>query len=150
MLCIYNIQTSRNSVDLSTMDDDDFGEGSDIDMQQADLRKIADKLGKDGYRIGKAKEEEMQMQLGFDKGFERGLKLGKACGKLYGSCLAKVPTDNNEATKLMSQLQKLLYETVPEAEELDEALLNVIYDLVNSLPVDLAVPLAMFKEATFH
>ena len=41
------------------MDDDDFGEGSDIDMQQADLRKIADKLGKDGYRIGKAKEEEI-------------------------------------------------------------------------------------------
>ena len=80
------------------MDDDLYG-GDD---GTADRRRCtggertanreAAKLYNDGYRVGKAHEEERLMQVGFDSGFERGVVVGKLCGELYGACRAAAAT----------------------------------------------------------
>jgi flagellar biosynthesis/type III secretory pathway protein FliH len=127
-------------------DDDDFGEGTDADMWAADMRKIGGKLSNDGFRIGKAQEEEKQMQQGFDEGFQKGIVLGRACGRLYGACASKA-SRKLTATENLAKLQTLLYETVPEAEMIDATLLEQISALVLSLEVDLTVELADFQNS---
>lgn len=127
------------------MDDDDFGEGSDSDMQNADMRRIADKLGKDGFRIGKAQEEEKQMQIGFDEGFARGIALGKACGRLLGACLSSTNTLNQ--TTVIEQLRTLLFETVPEEEVIEIETMERIEALVTSISLDLVSEFNQFHNA---
>lgn len=125
------------------MIDDDFGEGVDDDMHAADMRRIASKLGKDGFRIGKASEEEALMQQGFDAGFTPGIKLGIACGKLYGQCAAVVGTGSNLH---LAALQELLYEIVPEEEAVGEDLRLRLRDTVLSISSDLSNQWAAFEE----
>lgn len=127
-------------------DDDDFGEGTDADMWAADMRKIEGKLSNDGFRIGKAQEEEKQMQLGFDDGFQNGIVLGRACGRLYGACASKASGKLTSAENL-AKLQTMLYETVPDAETIDAALTGQISALVLSLEADLAEELTEFRNA---
>jgi hypothetical protein len=129
-------------------DDDDFGEGTDADMWAADMRKIGGKLSNDGFRIGKAQEEEKQMQIGFDEGFQKGIVLGRACGKLYGACASK-SSKCARSLESLSKLQTLLYETVPDAETVDATLLQEISVLVLSLETDLTDELDKFKSCVF-
>ena len=42
------------------------------------------KMAKEGYVEGKAEQEKVEMQLGFDEGFHRGQVLGRLCGRVYG------------------------------------------------------------------
>lgn len=62
-------------------DEDDNGV-----LDQWTLKKVSEKMQKDGYATGKEREESRQMQLGFDSGLTKGLALGRICGLLYGAC----------------------------------------------------------------
>lgn len=114
------------------MMDDDFGEGEECDMSSADLRKASEKLAKDGYRIGKAAEEEKLMQIGFDDGFGRGMALGNACGRLYGVCAAYF-TDSVEDVERLHCLQHLLYEVIPEGGKLEDHQIAEIRRLIGPM-----------------
>lgn len=128
------------------MMDDDFGEGDEKDMATADMLKLSVKLGKDGFRIGKAQEEEKLMQIGFDEGFTDGIKLGRACGKLYGACAARFSCNCDQSiAATLSELQVLLYETVPENGELVSSIFNLIHEKVLALSADLALNLEAFE-----
>lgn len=131
------------------MDDDDFGEGiDDRYMVEANLRKIADKLGKDGFRIGKSVEEERQMQIGFDEGFSRGTRLGQMCGSLYGqACVAAEVSKSQERVKLLTELEILLFDTIPENEEIDAASVSMIESLLLQLSPNLVADIDKFKSA---
>jgi len=114
------------------MDDDLYG-GDD---GTADRRRCtggertanreAAKLYNDGYRVGKAHEEERLMQVGFDSGFERGVVVGKLCGELYGACRAAAATaaaaaaaDPSQSSSpsptaaAMARLEVLIFEDLP-------------------------------------
>lgn len=130
-------------------DDDDFGESMDDRfMAEANLRKVADKLGKDGFRIGKAIEEERQMQIGFDEGFESGIHLGKICGNLYGkACVVVEGSSAPEQRALLTALQHLLFEIVPENEEVDSESLLSIESILQQLSPQLMVDFLEFQSA---
>ena len=100
--------------------DSDFGEGDECDMQEANMRKMTDKLSKDGYRIGKAQEEEKQMQIGFDEGFDRGLRLGKVCGDIYAKVVYVVQSEGLENKLFLTKLETLLMDTIPDELEVSE------------------------------
>ena len=63
--------------------DEFYGDDGNINaIEEADSKKVNRKLYNDGYRDGKAAEEERLVQCGFDHGFEKGIKIGMACGSL--------------------------------------------------------------------
>ena len=62
--------------------DDIFG--SDDEMKTSGTRVVSNALYKAGYRDGKGKEEDRQMQLGFDESFSNSIQIGKICGAAYG------------------------------------------------------------------
>ena len=120
-------------------DDSDFGEGDDRGMEAADMRKMADKLGKDGFRIGKAQEEEKQMQIGFDQGFDRGLQLGKVCGSIYAKGISAVQrgsVDNTEMALNSSQLEVILMDTIPDDLEVCERSIRDLEQLLVKFKCD--------------
>ena len=120
-------------------DDSDFGEGDDRGMEAADMRKMADKLGKDGFRIGKAQEEEKQMQIGFDQGFDRGLQLGKVCGSIYAKAISAVQrgsVDNTEMALNSSQLEVILMDTIPDDLEVCERSIRDLEQLLVKFKCD--------------
>jgi hypothetical protein len=129
-----------------TMEDDDFGEGDNDEMYAADMRKMVSKLGNDGFRIGKAQEEEKLMQSGFDDGFVEGIMLGRACGNLYGACAAFAGGAGSPPTQSLVELQVLLYETVPELETIDNELREVIKDKVLVISPELMVDWLNFED----
>lgn len=100
--------------------DSDFGEGDERDMQEANTRKMTDKLNKDGFRIGKAQEEEKQMQIGFDEGFDRGLYLGKVCGDIYAKVVYATQSEGQGNKLHLSKLETLLMDTIPDELEVSE------------------------------
>uniref|UniRef100_A0A7S3M619 Essential protein Yae1 N-terminal domain-containing protein n=1 Tax=Spumella elongata TaxID=89044 RepID=A0A7S3M619_9STRA len=114
--------------------DSDFGEGDDRGMEAADMRKMADKLGKDGFRIGKAQEEEKQMQIGFDQGFDHGLQLGKVCGAIYAKVICAV--DNTEMALNLSQLEVILMDTIPGDLEVCERSIRDLEQLLVKFKCD--------------
>ena len=130
---------------------DDFGEGCEKDMDAANTRKIAEKMNKDGYRIGKAKEEEVQMQIGFDAGFEEGISLGTSCGRLYGAArvASMQPTILSVPGRvdLLTELEKLLFETLPESTDEPEEFIPEIEKLILAISTDLSSQLEDFKSA---
>lgn len=116
--------------------DSDFGEGDERDMDEANMRRMTDKLGKDGFRIGKAQEEEKQMQKGFDEGFDRGLYLGKVCGEIYAK-VVYVAQSEGQVNKLhLSKLETLLMDTIPDELEVSEETIIELEVLLRNFSCD--------------
>ena len=134
-------------------DDDFFGDdvrdngGVDIDTDDATSRKVSNKLYNDGYRIGKGKEEEMQMQIGFDVGFERGMMSGRACGCLYAACRLSMSTrgDAGEVAQTTINLEKLLFESVSDTGHVSSELIESLRALVLSISAELIVDFQRFE-----
>jgi hypothetical protein len=135
-------------------DDDFFGDDSDdkcISSDNATTKKVSSKLYNDGYRIGKSKEEEVQMQLGFDDGFQRGIVTGRACGELYAACrilsskLINSGVDINGQNKTIEDIEKLLFEGVADNEFVDDETMVSLKLLVMSLSTDLDSAFMVFS-----
>ena len=116
-------------------EDDDFGEGVGGEMEVANIMQVAEKLNKDGFRIGKAKEEEIQMQKGFDEGFNEGIIVGKACGKMYGTARAVIQSlgISEEAAASLLNLEKILFETLPESDHEPTYFLDAIENEITQI-----------------
>ena len=52
-----------------------------------EMLSVEKKLFNEGYRKGKAEEEELILQEDFDKGLVAGLNFGDALGEYYGKCV---------------------------------------------------------------
>ena len=129
------------------MDCDDFFGDDDTVNDEATTRKVASKLYNDGYRIGKAKEEEIQMQIGFDEGFERGILSGRICGKLYASCreyLSNHVRTAAEASLTMTNLEAILFESIAESGSITDESVMRIRSAVLSMSSDLEPAVALF------
>ena len=134
--------------DLEMDSDSDFGEGDDRGMDAADMRKMADKLGKDGFRIGKAQEEEKQMQIGFDQGFDRGLQLGKVSGSIYAKVICAVqrgPVSKTDAASNLSKLESILMDTIPDDLEVCQSSIEDLELLLGNFPCDVTDEMARLK-----
>lgn len=131
------------------MDDDLYG---DDDMTCQGAQKTADQIAKklynDGYRIGKAKEEELLMQVGFDAGFQRGVLLGRACGELYGSCRALGPSSTANLEYLMQQVEYLLFEDLPnlDNESIDAEWVLKLRATILTISMELAPEMDQFED----
>lgn len=125
--------------------DSDFGEGDERDMQEANMRKMTDKLNKDGFRIGKAQEEEKQMQIGFDEGFDRGLCLGKVCGDIYAKVVYATQNEGQGNKLHISKLETLLMDTIPDELEASEEAIMELESLLKHFPCDVSVQIQSLK-----
>ena len=76
--------------------------GDQLSFQEICQTKISQKLYNDGYRIGKAREEERLTQNKFDIGLEEGIKLGKICGKI----ITKLDLLSKETPNIFSKAKK--------------------------------------------
>lgn len=129
------------------MDSDDFFGDDDAINDEATTRKVASKLYNDGYRIGKAKEEEVQMQVGFDRGFERGMLSGRTCGALYASCreyLSNHLDATAESSLAMSNLEALLFESIAESGYISDESISKISSFVLSMSRELEPAVILF------
>lgn len=120
---------------------DDFGEsfGSNDEFGEATMRKISDKLYKDGFRVGKAAEDEVVTQLGFDSGFEYGMRLGKACGNLYGSVrmyMTHVQATDEKRMRAFHRLENILLHELAESDHEPNHYTKELERLLNVLSVD--------------
>ena len=141
------------------MDDDDFYGDEDrcIGAEQT-TNHVASKLYKDGYRIGKAKEEEKLMQEGFDIGFHRGVMIGRACGELYGACRVSLQSstttttasntiENTTPEEALKQIERLLFEELPHMDEyIDNTWIEELRNAVLAVAVDLEPKFHLFME----
>jgi hypothetical protein len=129
------------------MDSDDFFGDDDAINDEATTRKVASKLYNDGYRIGKAKEEEVQMQVGFDRGFERGMLSGRTCGALYASCreyLSNHLDATAESSLAMGNLEALLFESIAESGYISDESISKISSFVLSMSRELEPAVNLF------
>ena len=131
------------------MDSDDDFFGDEVgDNDEATSRKVSSKLFNDGYRIGKGKEEELQMQIGFDEGFERGMMLGRVCGKLYAACRLSLLKENITGVELnrsIDDLEALLFERVSNDDCVSIETINSLRSLILSISIDLEPAFAVFE-----
>lgn len=61
--------------------DDIFG--SDDEGSLENSKNVQSTMYQAGYRDGIGREQERQMQVGFDDGFTRSIAIGKKCGEFY-------------------------------------------------------------------
>lgn len=131
------------------MDSDDDFFGDEVgDNDEATSRKVSSKLFNDGYRIGKGKEEELQMQIGFDEGFERGMMLGRVCGKLYAACRLSLLKENItgvEFNRSIDDLEALLFERVSNDDCVSIETINSLRSLILSISIDLEPAFEVFE-----
>lgn len=131
------------------MDSDDDFFGDEVgDNDEATSRKVSSKLFNDGYRIGKGKEEELQMQIGFDEGFERGMMLGRVCGKLYAACRLSLLKENITGVELnrsIDDLEALLFERVSNDDCVSIETINSLRSLILSISIDLEPAFEVFE-----
>ena len=131
------------------MDSDDDFFGDEVgDNDEATSRKVSSKLFNDGYRIGKGKEEELQMQIGFDEGFERGMMLGRVCGKLYAACRLSLLKENItgvEFKRSIDDLEALLFERVSNDDCVSIETINSLRSLILSISIDLEPAFEVFE-----
>ena len=131
------------------MDSDDDFFGDEVgDNDEATSRKVSSKLFNDGYRIGKGKEEELQMQIGFDEGFERGMMLGRVCGKLYAACRLSLLNENItgvEFNRSIDDLEALLFERVSNDDCVSIETINSLRSLILSISIDLEPAFEVFE-----
>ncbi len=135
------------------MDDDLYGDDdmtSDGPCQgaQKTANQIGSKLYNDGYRIGKAKEEEHLMQVGFDVGFQRGVILGRACGELYGACRALAVLSTADFQHELQQVDHLLFEDLPtlDNETIDTEWMAKLRAAILAISIELAPKIDQFEE----
>jgi hypothetical protein len=130
------------------MDSDDFYGSEGPEKDDATTRKVSSKLYNDGYRIGKAKEEEVQMQSGFDVGFERGMRAGRVCGQLYACCrewLSRRPSDESNLS-VISRLEEHLFTCISEDASITEENIDDIRLVVLSISAELLPAILIFEE----
>ncbi len=142
--------TNRVTYLLNMWEDDDFCEDDGTAMESAEFGKISYKLGNDGYRIGKGKEEERLMQTGFDIGFLRGMQLGKLCGSLFATvriAANKQPDSTKNNAIHIAHLQSLLFEDLPEKKRTTSEILQNISDTLVTISVDLLVVFEEFQKS---
>ena len=131
----------------ATMDSDVFFGDDDVINDDPTTRKVASKLYNDGYRIGKAKEEEIQMQIGFDRGFERGMLSGRMCGRLYASCRDHISIHVNsaaEASTAMTALESILFAGIAEGGSITDDAVRKISSVVLSISTKLEPAVTLF------
>lgn len=128
-------------------EDDDFCEDDGTAMDSAEFGKISYKLSNDGYRIGKGKEEERLMQIGFDSGFSRGMQLGKMCGSLFAMARIVANKQTKNSTVLIVQLQGLLFEDLPENKRSTSEILKNISEILSTISADLSVVFEEFQKS---
>jgi hypothetical protein len=131
-------------------DDDDFfggdmngGDGSDIVMSKKTMEKASRKMRQEGYVNGKSEAEQQLVQQGFDTGFEQGMSLGAICGHIYAryrileqeqeqeqqSLITKPSTPSDILILNQIDVQKLLFETLPESYENSNQFERAMVDL---------------------
>jgi len=130
-------------------DDDDFfggdmneGDGSDIVMSKKTMEKASRKMRQEGYVNGKSEAEQQLVQQGFDTGFEQGMSLGAICGHIYAryrileqeqeqQSLITKPSASSSDLLILNRIdvQKLLFETLPESYENPNQLERAMVDL---------------------
>lgn len=133
-------------------DDDDIGSRC-VGAEQT-TNQVSSKLYKDGYRIGKAKEEEKLMQEGFDVGFHRGVMIGRACGELYGACRVSAQTSNssssstsNTALDAMKEIERLLFDDLAHMDgDIAHTWIDELRNAVLTIAVDLEPKFHLFME----
>ena len=137
----------RAALLTTIMDADDFFGDDDVINDDPTTRKVASKLYNDGYRIGKAKEEEIQMQIGFDRGFERGMLSGRICGRLYASCreFISIHVDTAaEASAAMTALESILFAGIAESGSITDDAVRNISSVVLSMSTKLEPAVTLF------
>jgi len=109
------------------MDDVWGSDGSDND-EESERRKLASreieknssKLYNDGYRIGKAAEEERLGQAHFDRHYARGATLGSACGAMYSIVLDELgrsgSCDPGKAERTKAEVVAIFTQDIPSAQ----------------------------------
>lgn len=61
--------------------DDIFGSDDEGTLESSGT--VQSTMYKAGYRDGSGREQERQLQAGFDGGFSHGISIGKRCGEVY-------------------------------------------------------------------
>ena len=111
----------------SRMDNVWGSDGSDDDVESErralvsrEIDKISSKLYNDGYRIGKAAEEERLGQACFDRHYARGAALGSACGEMYSIVLDALsrmgPSDPGEAERTKAEVVAIFTQDILSAQ----------------------------------
>ena len=78
---------------------------------------------KDGYRHGKQKTEEIEMQRGFDMGFTKGVSYGKLSGTFYANCML----DREDSLELFHSKHSET-EYIKQHNTFKQDLKNILYD----------------------
>ena len=139
------------------MDDDFYADDDDIGSRcvgaEKTINQVASKLYKDGYRIGKAKEEEKLMQEGFDVGFHRGVMIGRACGELYGACRVSLQSSNPSSSTsgithdAMKEIERLLFDELAHMDgDIAHTWINELHNAVLAIAVDLEPKFHLFLQ----
>ena len=104
-------------------------EGSDDGMAFADFNSATLKASNEGYRVGKAKEEERLMQDGYDEGFAEGMRLGRACGVLFAHVKHELRATRSPEVE---RLRKIFFEDIPERSIPKEDIVKNIMNIISS------------------
>jgi hypothetical protein len=109
------------------------------DAPDASSRAVIRAISKEGYKDGKAFQEEILMQEGFDGGFTIGMVVGRACGRLYGGvrCVLKDLESKGQpqyTQQVLPLLEPVLFHTLPECISSDyDAITHESHEDENSL-----------------
>ena len=138
-------------------------DGEDWNLDEEDTasspcsHRVVSKLQNDGYRIGKAQGDELEMQRGFDVGFSEGMVLGKLCGRLYGHfCnalmlkkeMGELKKGETETTtvELKCKIERIIFQVIPEFTELTaENTVDELREIAAELSPNMAAIFATFE-----
>mgnify|MGYP005994046821 CR=1 FL=1 len=68
-------------------------------------------IKKDGFRHGKQRTDESEMQEGFNEGFTKGSVVGKLCGVFYAQCLLHLAQiGESDINGFKQKLKNILYD----------------------------------------
>ena len=96
-MCLYYITSCAGS------------DGSDTD--QFTTNKVLHEMKLKGYRFGKQRGEEINMQRGFDAGFQTGKSLGLVCGTFYAALQRDLSSVNHS---IMDKIRHIVLSSLPE------------------------------------
>lgn len=102
-------------------------------------------ITKDGFRHGKQKTDEAEMQLGFDDGFEKGIRVGQVCGIFYAQCLIEMTREHQRSDRsidsvsaynlIKEDLKKVLYDDFDVTrEQYGEMIIHLRQIIATRLP----------------
>ena len=82
---MFGADSDLEDMELALKENEDIEVALLSSTHDFDTRSMIREISKEGYRSGKEKEEELEMQKGFDVGFERAMALSRSIGKFYGT-----------------------------------------------------------------